>query len=345
MAEKRRPKVLSVTTGFRLVPDDTKIRFMRGKRLGLIFSVLLSLASVGLFIKPGLNYGIDFKGGILVEIRTSEPADFPELRESLAQLDLGEVQLQQFGQPTDVLIRVERQPGDEANQQQAVKAVQDKLAAEFAGTQIRRVESVGAKVSGELFQPGMLAVGLAALAMLVYIWFRFEWQFAVGAIVTLVLDMTKTIGFFALTGLEFNLTAIAAILTIIGYSVNDKVVVYDRMRENLRLYSKMPLRELIDLSINETLRRTICTSVAILLATLPMALFGGEALQEFAIVLLFGVVLATSSSIFIAAPILLYLGEHRLRRNAPAEAGVAGEGGTPAAERRPELNRSCPVSL
>jgi SecD/SecF fusion protein len=328
--KKNRPKVLSVTTGFRLAPDDTKIRFMRGKRLGLIFSVLLSIASIGLFIKPGLNYGVDFAGGIVMEIRTPEPADFSELRESLAQLNLGPVQLQEFGQPTDVLIRFERQPGDEANQQQAVKAVQDKLAAEFAGTQIRRVESVGASVSGELFQQGMLALGLAAIAMLIYIWFRFEWQFGVGAVVTMLLDVTKTIGFFALTGMQFNLTAIAAILTIMGYSINDKVVVYDRVRENLRLYRKMPLGELIDRSINETLSRTIGTSVAIFLATLPLALFGGEALQEFAIVLLFGVVLATSSSIFIAAPILLYLGEHRLRRNAPAEQGVAGEGGTPA---------------
>jgi SecD/SecF fusion protein len=329
--KKNRPKVLSVTTGFRLAPDDTKIRFMRGKRLGLIFSVLLSLASIGLFIKPGLNYGVDFAGGIVMEVRTPEPADFPEMRESLAQLNLGPVQLQQFGQPTDVLIRFERQPGGEANQQQAVKAVQDKLAAEFPGTQIRRVESVGASVSGELFHQGMLALGLAAVAMLIYIWFRFEWQFGVGAVVTMLLDVTKTIGFFALTGMQFNLTAIAAILTIMGYSINDKVVVYDRVRENLRLYRKMPLGELIDRSINETLSRTIGTSVAIFLATLPLALFGGEALQEFAIVLLFGVVLATSSSIFIAAPILLYLGEHRLRRGAPADQAVAGETSTPAA--------------
>jgi SecD/SecF fusion protein len=329
--KKHRPKVLSVTTGFRLAPDDTKIHFMRGKRLGLIFSVLLSLASVALFIKPGLNYGVDFAGGIVIEIRTPETADFPELRESLAQLNLGPVQLQQFGQPTDVLIRFERQPGDETNQQQAVKAVQDKLAAEFPGTQIRRVESVGASVSGELFHQGMLALGLAAIAMLIYIWFRFEWQFGVGAVVTMLLDVTKTIGFFALTGMQFNLTAIAAILTIMGYSINDKVVVYDRVRENLRLYRKMPLAELIDRSINETLSRTIGTSVAIFLATLPLALFGGEALQEFAIVLLFGVVLATSSSIFIAAPILLYLGEHRLRRGALVDQAVTGETSTPAA--------------
>jgi preprotein translocase SecF subunit len=286
----------------RLAPDDTKIQFMKGRHIGLIVSALLSLASV--------------------EIRTPAPADFPALRQSLGRLDLGPVALQQFGAPDDVLIRLERPVGTEAVQQDAVKNIQATLLKDFPGTTIRRVESVGASVSGELFYNGMLALGLAMVAMLAYITFRFEWQFGVGAVVTMLLDVTKTIGFFVVTGLPFNLTAIAAILTIMGYSVNDKVVVYDRVRENLRLYRKMPLRELIDRSINETLNRTIGTSLAIFLATLPLAIFGGEALEEFAWVLLFGVVLATSSSIFIAAPILLYLGEHRLRRGttAPGEA-------------------------
>jgi SecD/SecF fusion protein len=306
----------------RLAPDDTKIQFMKGRHIGLIVSALLSLASVVLFFYPGLNYGIDFAGGILVEIRTPAPADFPALRQSLGRLDLGPVALQQFGAPDDVLIRLERPVGTEAVQQDAVKNIQATLLKDFPGTTIRRVESVGASVSGELFYNGMLALGLAMVAMLAYITFRFEWQFGVGAVVTMLLDVTKTVGFFVVTGLPFNLTAIAAILTIMGYSVNDKVVVYDRVRENLRLYRKMPLRELIDRSINETLNRTIGTSLAIFLATLPLAIFGGEALEEFAWVLLFGVVLATSSSIFIAAPILLYLGEHRLRRGttAPGEA-------------------------
>jgi preprotein translocase SecF subunit len=306
----------------RLAPDDTKIQFMKGRHIGLIVSALLSLASVVLFFYPGLNYGIDFAGGILVEIRTPAPADFPALRQSLGRLDLGPVALQQFGAPDDVLIRLERPVGTEAVQQDAVKNIQATLLKDFPGTTIRRVESVGASVSGELFYNGMLALGLAMVAMLAYITVRFEWQFGVGAVVTMLLDVTKTIGFFVVTGLPFNLTAIAAILTIMGYSVNDKVVVYDRVRENLRLYRKMPLRELIDRSINETLNRTIGTSLAIFLATLPLAIFGGEALEEFAWVLLFGVVLATSSSIFIAAPILLYLGEHRLRRGttAPGEA-------------------------
>ena len=175
---------------------------------------------------------------------------------------------------------------------------------------------MGATVSGELFQDGMIALGLALVAMLIYIWFRFEWQFGVGAVTTLVLDVTKTVGFFVITGLQFNLTSLAAILTIMGYSINDKVVVYDRVRENLRKYKIMPLRELIDLSINETLNRTINTSFTTFLATIALALIATGAVKEFAIVILFGIVIGTSSSIFIAAPILLFLGENRLRRGA-----------------------------
>jgi preprotein translocase SecF subunit len=176
------------------------------------------------------------------------------------------------------------------------------------------VEAVGATVSGELFQSGMIALGLALVAMLIYIWFRFEWQFGVGAVTTLVLDVTKTVGFFVITGLQFNLTSLAAILTIMGYSINDKVVVYDRVRENLRKYKSMPLRELIDLSINETLNRTINTSFTTFLATIALAVIATGSVKEFAIVILFGIVIGTSSSIFIAAPILLFLGENRLRR-------------------------------
>ncbi|MCR6630536.1 MAG: protein translocase subunit SecD [Magnetospirillum sp.] len=321
----RRRKSLPLSHCLRLVPDVTRIPFMKGRNLGLILSVVISAASVVLFFKPGLNYGVDFAGGTVVEIRTGGAADFAKLRESMGQLGLGQVSLQQFGAPTDVLIRFEQQQGGDQAQQKAVTLVQQKLAEEFPGTSVRRVETVGASVSAELFQDGMLALGLAAVAMLIYIWFRFEWQFGVGAVVTMLLDVTKTVGFFAVTGMQFNLTAIAAILTIMGYSINDKVVVYDRVRENLRLYRRMPLRELIDLSINETMSRTVGTSLALFLATVPLALFGGEALQEFAWVLLFGVVLATSSSIFIAAPILLYLGEHRLRRQASPEEG-AGTG-------------------
>jgi len=306
----------------RFVPDNTKIQFMRGRILGLVVSAILSTASIILFFYPGLNYGIDFRGGISIEARTTGPADFAALRSQINGLGLGEAQLQQFGSPQDVLIRLERQAGGDEAQQKAVEKVRQLLLTKFPGTELRQVEAVGATVSGELFRGGMIALGLALVAMLIYIWFRFEWQFGVGAVVTLVLDVTKTVGFFVITGLQFNLTSLAAILTIMGYSINDKVVVYDRVRENLRKYKAMPLRQLIDLSINETLNRTINTSFTTFLATMPLALVATGAVQEFAIVILFGIVIGTSSSIFIAAPILLFLGENRLRRGPKAKAAV-----------------------
>ena len=260
----------------RFVPDDINIQFMKGRILGLAVSAVLSLISVILWFHPGLNLGIDFRGGIVMEVRMTQAADFSQIRGKLNELGLGTVALQEFGGPQDVLIRLERQPGDDAAQQRAVGIVRASLEKEFPGAVIRRTEAVGATVSAELFRNGMLAMGLAILTMLVYIWFRFEWQFGVGAVVTLILDVTKTIGFFVITDYQFNLTSIAAILTIMGWSINDKVVVYDRVRENLRLYKSMPLRQLIDLSINETLNRTIATSITIFLATLPLAAVGGR---------------------------------------------------------------------
>jgi preprotein translocase subunit SecF len=310
----------------RFFPDKTDVKFMKGRFAGLILSALLSAISVVLYFHPGMNYGIDFKGGIVIEARTPEAADFPALRAVVAAQNVGPAGLQQFGSPNDVLIRLERQPGDEAAQQRAVERVRAALQQTVAGLQVRRVEAVGASVSEELFFNGMLALGLSMVAMLLYIWFRFEWQFGVGAVVTLLLDITKMVGFYVVTDFQFNLVAIAALLTVMGYSINDKVVVYDRVRENLRKYKSMNLRDLIDLSINETLSRTIGTSVATFLATIPLALFGGEALEEFAWTLLFGVILATSSSIFIAAPILLFLGEDKLRRGPPPGKEAAAEG-------------------
>ncbi len=312
----------------RLVPDDTKIPFMKGRFVGVLSSAAISLLSVLLFFYPGLNFGIDFRGGVVIEIRTSEAADFPALRDSLGGLGLGEVALQAFGSDRDVLIRIERQEGPETAQQEAIQAVRRVLESQLPGTDIRRVEAVGGSVSAELVQSGLMAVGLGLLAMLVYIWFRFEWQFGLGALVTLILDVTKTIGFFAVTQIPFNLTSVAAVLTIIGYSINDKVVVYDRMRENLRLYKKLPLRDLIDLSINQVLNRTIGTSVTTFLAAFPLAVFGGEALSGFATPMLFGIVIGTLSSIFIAAPILLFLGENRLGRGSPDAGNRAPEAGT-----------------
>ncbi|MCK8784483.1 protein translocase subunit SecF [Roseomonas sp. NAR14] len=365
---------------FRIVPDDTRIPFMKGRIAGLVTSAVLSIASLVLAVHPGLNKGIDFGGGVLMELRTPGPADLGTLRGAFNALDLGDVGLQRFGDDNSVLLRLPVQhertaapasPGATAPEaptagqpsgqpagqpagapaagqpaqaaegatQYAVNAVRAAAERAIPGTRVVRVEAVGSRVSNELFTNGMIALGISLLAMLFYIWFRFEWQFGVAAVVTLILDATKVVGFLALTRLEFSLTTVAAILTIIGWSVNDKVVVYDRVRENLRRYKSMPLRELIDLSINETLNRTVGTSMTILLSTLPLVLFASGQVADFAWVMLFGIVIGTSSSIFIAAPILLFLGENRLRRDAapaaPAKGRGRGTGGGGAAGQPP----------
>jgi preprotein translocase SecF subunit len=304
---------------FRLVPDDTKIAFMKGRKLGIAFSVFLSIASLILAFYPGLEKGVDFRGGIVMEVRTPGPANIPALRNATSGLGLGDVGMQEFGDNSTVLLRLPVQ-GDEAATQGAVNSIRVALEGVAPGTRILRTEAVGNRVSSELFSGSLIALGVSMLAMMIYIWARFEWQFAVGAIVTLLLETTKVVGFLAITRIEFNLTTVAAVLTIIGFSVNDKVVVYDRMRENLRKYKTMPLRALIDKSINETLNRTIGTSMTLLLSALPLALFGGDALSGFAITMVFGIIASASSSIFIAAPILLYLGENRLRRGTEAVA-------------------------
>jgi preprotein translocase subunit SecF len=293
----------------RLVPDGTAIKFMRGRFAGLITSAVLSLASVVLFFYPGLNYGVDFKGGAIVEIRLPAPADLAAMRAAFDGLGFGEVQLQQFGAPEDVLVRL----GQQAQGETARKSIQDMLALNFPGSEIRRLEIVGARVSDELFRNGMLATALALAAVLAYIWVRFDWQFGVGVVGTLLLDVTKTVGFLALTRLQFDLNAVAAILLLIGYSVTDKVVVYDRIRENLAKFRTMPLRQLIDLSINQTLGRTVATSLTVVLSILPLALIGGAVMRGFGLAIIFGIIIGTSSSIFIASPILLFLGEKRLR--------------------------------
>jgi preprotein translocase SecF subunit len=310
---------------FRLVPDNTRIHFMRGRFMGLIVSAILSTASVVLFFHPGLHLGIDFAGGVVMEARTPAQADIPAIRAALAARQVPEEGVQRFGTPDQVLVRIRSQPSADSTQL-AVAHVREALEAVAPGTKILSTEAIGASVSAELFRNGLLALALSLLMILVYIWFRFEWQFAVGAVVTLILDVTKAIGFLAITRFDFDLVMVAAILTVLGYSTNDKVVVYDRVRENLRKYKSLPLRDLIDLSINETLNRTLGTSMTVFLAALPLALFGGQSISGFAWVMLFGIVVGTSSSIGIAAPILLFLGEHRLRRDAaPAGTRAARE--------------------
>ncbi|MCO6392675.1 protein translocase subunit SecD [Aliihoeflea aestuarii] len=311
-----RIKTISMEPLVRLLPASTNISFMRARFFGIGVSILLSLGSIALFIYPGLNYGIDFTGGIQVEATTAAPNDLGLIRQKLDGLGLGEVGLQRVGGDNGLLIRLQPQQGGEAAQTEAVEQVRSTLVSVDPTASIGRTEVVGPKISGELAQSGIIAVVLAGLGMLAYIWWRFEWNFAIGAIATLILDTTKTVGLFALLGLDFNLTAIAALLTIIGYSVNDKVVVYDRMRENLRLNRRRSLREIIDMSINQTLSRCIFTSMTTFLAILPMTIWGGHSVSSFTIPMLFGIVVATTSSIFIAAPILLFLGDWWQHRGA-----------------------------
>jgi preprotein translocase SecF subunit len=296
----------------KLVPENTSIPFLNWRKGAYFMSATLMSASILLFFAQGLNYGIDFRGGILIEVGTPEPADLGRIRSTLGGLGLGDVAIQEFGAPTDVLVRIERQPGDATAQQKAVERAKQALDREIgSGISYRRVEFVGPKVSGELIQAGTLAVVLAVIAMLIYIWFRFEWQFSVGAVVALVHDVALTIGLFSLIGLEFNLSIIAAILTIVGYSMNDTVVVYDRVRENLRKFRRMELSELLNLSVNDTLSRTTVTSLTTLLALFSLFFFGGEVIRGFTAAMIWGVLVGTYSSIFIAAPLLLQLGVER----------------------------------
>ena len=316
--KRTRPKSLRIGTRWHLLPEGTAIPFMRARYSGLIVSAVISLASLGLAYAPGLRMGVEFAGGVVIEARAPAPVDQAALRDKLGGLGLGQVQVQEFGSPNDVLVALRAS----ARRQRRAAERRSPRCAAASKTRCRAPRSGAWRWSARRLAASCCVTACwrwpgPRAAMFVYIAFRFEWPFAVGAIVTMFLDLTKTVGFFAVTGFEFNLTSIAAILTIMGFSINDKIVVYDRVRENLTRFKKMPLAQLIDLSINETLTRTIGTSLALFLAIAPLALFGGPALREFAVVLLFGLVLATSSSIFIAAPILLNLGEKRLRGRRP----------------------------
>ncbi|WP_018859713.1 protein translocase subunit SecD [Rhizobium sp. 42MFCr.1] len=326
ITRRRKLKVLNIKPMIPMMfnPYGRHIQFMKARFFGVTVSALLSIASVVLFIHPGLNYGVDFRGGIQMSVKTQDAADLGRFREGLNSLGLGEVSLQTYGDNNTMAVRAQRQEGGEEAQTAAVEKLKAEIVKIDPSATVTGTDVIGPKVSGELAWAGILSVVIASLAMLFYIWYRFEWPFAVGAIVTLILDVTKAIGFFALTGLDFNLTAIAAILTLVGYSVNDKVVVYDRMRENMRLYKSMPLREIIDRSINETLARSLYTNATAFLALLPMAIWGGSAVSSFAIPMVFGILVAGASSVFIAAPILLFLGDWR-RRHGKAIAAAEPE--------------------
>src|SRR5256886_2813181 len=299
----------------RIVPDDTKFDFMRFRRISFPVSAILSIVAIVLFFHPGLNLGIDFVGGTLLEVQAkSGQADLAKMRATLTSLTLGDVQLQQFGGPADVLIRVAQQPGGEQAQQAAVEKVKAALGSDV---EYRRIEVVGPRVSSELLSYGTIGIIVAILSILIYLWFRFEWQFALGAMIANVHDLVLTLGFMSLMQVDFDLTSIAALLTILGYSLNDTVVIYDRIREMLRRYKKLPMTDLLNVSINSTLSRSIITHLTVTLALLALFLFGGHAIHGFVTTMMFGVVLVgTYTSVFIASPILIYLGVGTGRKEA-----------------------------
>ncbi|GIK82421.1 MAG: protein-export membrane protein SecF [Alphaproteobacteria bacterium] len=318
----------------RIVPDDTKFDFMRFRRISFPLSAVLSIVAMLLYFFIGLNFGIDFVGGTLMEVQSkSGPANIAQMRTTLNGLGLGEVQLQEFGSPSDVLIRVEQQPGGDTAQQAAVAKVRAALGPDI---DYRRVEVVGPRVSTELLAYGTIGLMAAILGILIYLWFRFEWQFALGAMVANIHDLVLTIGFMSIAQIDFDLTSIAALLTILGYSLNDTVVIYDRIREMLRRYKKMSMTDLLNISVNSTLSRSIITHVTVTLALLALLLFGGPAIHSFTATMMFGVVLVgTYTSIFIAAPILIYLGVGTTRLSEAKEKETAAKDDIPARFREP----------
>ena len=298
----------------RLISDNTSIKFIKLKLISFSFSAILSIAAIFAVIFIGLNFGIDFKGGILLEVRTSSNIGIADIRNKITDLNIGEVSIQKFGVDSDYLIRVERQEGTDNAQQIAVEVIKSSLDKAFSkDIEYRRLEYVGPTVSKDLVYDGVMAIVFAIIAMLAYIWFRFELPFALGAIVALLHDIVLTLGLFAILGLEFNLATVAAILLIIGYSMNDTVVIYDRIRENLRKFKKMDLNELLDKSINETLSRTINTTFTTMLALGALYLFGGQIIADFAFAMLWGIIVGTYSSIFIASTILVYVNVRRTK--------------------------------
>lgn len=292
----------------KLLPDHPNFGFVQKRMFFFAFSALLVAASIAIFGVKGLSYGIDFTGGIMIEVKTDAPGQIGEMRAKLKNIGLGAVELQEFGAPDDILIRLQAQDGSEKANQIAVNAVKAALG---DGIEYRRTELVGPKVSDELFMSGLYAVISAILAILIYIWFRFEWQFGLSAVIALTHDVVTTIGVFSLIQHEFNLATVAAVLTIAGYSINDTVVVFDRVRENLRKYKTKPMAELLNQSANDTLSRTVMTSFTTLLALFALYIFGGEIIRDFAFAMIWGVVIGTYSSIGVAVPLLLHMAIQR----------------------------------
>jgi preprotein translocase subunit SecF len=290
----------------RIIPDGTDFKFMRFRLWSFPFSALMTIVAVVAFFALSMNFGIDFKGGTVIEMRSKTGTlNIGEVRSVVDKLGFGEVEVQEFGGGGEFSMRFALQAGGDAAQQEVVKKVREVFKDKF---EERRVEVVGPRVSAELVQNGTIGVLLSLVAVLIYLWFRFEWQFALAAVIATMHDLLLTIGFFAISRIEFNMTSIAAVLTIVGYSLNDTVVVFDRIREMMRKYKKMSTEDLLDLSINTTLARTVMVSFTAALALVALAFFGGSVIESFSLAMLFGVVVGTYSSIFIAAPVLIYLG-------------------------------------
>lgn len=285
----------------RLLPETPAFEFLNKMNIASGLSIMLVIGSIGLFFIQGLNLGIDFRGGILIEAQSSQTVDLAKVRSSLGRLGLGDMSIQSFGTDRDILVRVQRQEGDEKAQIVAINAITSDLGSDF---EIRRTEFVGPTIGAELAEKGVLAVICALCAIMVYIWFRFEWQFSLAALIALTHDVITTIGVFALTNFEFNLATVAAILTIAGYSINDTVVVFDRVRENMRRYKSWSQPDILNRSLNETLARTVMTSITTALALIAIAMFGGAVLRDFALAMLWGVAIGTYSSVFIAVGIV-----------------------------------------
>lgn len=305
----------------RIIPDGTNLPFMAWRRISFPLSALLSVITVVLFFTVNMNFGIDFTGGTLIEMRAkSGQVDITKVRTTAEHLQLGEVEVQEFKEAAEVSLRFPLQPGGDKGQQVVV----DKSRAAFQNDfEFRRVEVVGPRISGELVQAGTLGVVASIIGVLIYLWFRFEWQFAVGAVIATLHDLMMIIGFYCVSQIEFNTTSIAAILTIAGYSVNDTVVVFDRIRELLRRYKKLPINELLDLAINQTLARTFLVSFTAMLSLLALVIFGGNVIASFSWAMFVGVIVGTYSSIFIAAPVLIYLGLKNGGEEPKSDAAVA----------------------
>jgi preprotein translocase subunit SecD len=326
--ERKRPKSVLQGRALRLVPQDTSIDFFSRWKLWLGISGVMILVALGSFAIQGLSFGIDFKGGTTIRTQSAEPVDVGQYRDAVGSLGLGDISITEVFDPTFgpdenvAMVRIQAQDDTESVTPEVIAEVEAALQSAVPDIEFTSVESVGPKVSGELIQAAIIAVALAIGAVLIYIWLRFEWQFAVGAVIALVHDVALTVGVFSELQIQFDLAIIAALLTIVGYSLNDTVVVFDRVRENLRKYKKKPLREVLNISINETLSRTMMTSVTTLLALFALYFLGGDVIRGFVFAMIWGVVVGTYSSIFVASTVLMWLGVTRDWSKPDANAGT-----------------------